>query len=249
TTEACRQADNTEEFLAAVKNETGFEIEVITNEEEAKLALLGCSSLLSQTSDNAIVFDIGGGSTEFMWIKRDDMSPPEMLCEHRIIDWLSLDKGVMNLSEKFGGSSFAEMYFDEMVAHLVAALRPFDRKNKISERVAQGDVHVMSTSGTLTTIAAIHLKLQQYERSRIDGMTFSVPDLLKASRAILAMRPSERFANACIGVDRSDYIISGCAIFEAICSIWDIQKITVADRGVRDGIIISLMQKYIRSQI
>ncbi len=237
-TEACRKAENSAEFLERVRGETGLDIEVISNEEEAKLAFLGCSSLLTLEMENALVFDIGGGSTEFMWVRRDLMAPPELMCNHRIVDWLSLNQGVMNLSEKFGGTAFAEMYFDELVGHLVKTLRVFDRKNKISEAVATGGVQLLSTSGTLTTIAAIHLGLTHYERSRVDGVTFALEDLREATQKILAMRPSERFANACIGPERSDYIISGCALFEAICSLWPIPSITIADRGVREGIII-----------
>ena len=248
-TEACRRADNTEEFLERVKAETGFDIEVISTEQEAKLAFLGCSSLLLPESENGLVFDIGGGSTEFMWVRRDDMAPPEQLFHHRFIDWLSLDKGVMNLSEKFGGAAFAEMYFEELVMHLVSALRMFDRKNKISEAIAEGRVQMLSTSGTLTTLAAIHLGLVHYERSKIDGVTFEISDLRGACRKILAMRPSERFSNLCIGPDRSDYIISGCAIFEAICTLWEVSKVTIADRGVREGVILSLMQQYNRDQM
>jgi exopolyphosphatase/guanosine-5'-triphosphate,3'-diphosphate pyrophosphatase len=245
-TEACRRAGNTPEFLMRVQEEAGIDIEVISNEEEAQLAFLGCSSLLSSASDNALVFDIGGGSTEFMWVKRDLMAPPDLLCEYRIVDWLSLNQGVMNLSEKFGGAAFAEVYFDELVGHLVKRLRAFDKKNKISDAVANGRVQMLSTSGTMTTLSAIHLGLEHYERSRIDGFTFPTGDLHDASQKILGMRPSERFANACIGPDRSDYIISGCAIFEAINTLWPVPSITVADRGVREGIIMSLMQEFMR---
>jgi len=247
-TEACRQAENTSEFLTRVQEEAGLEVEVISNEEEAKLAFLGCSTLLDPKAENALVFDIGGGSTEFMWVKRDPAAPPEMLCEHRIIDWLSLDQGVMNLSEKFGGTAFAEVYFDEIVGYLVKRLRVFDKKNKIGEAVREGRVQMLSTSGTLTTLAAIHLGLVHYERSRVDGYTFSMDDLRDASQTVMNMRPSERFAMPCIGPDRSDYIISGCALFEAICTLWPVSQITIADRGVREGIIISLMQDYLRTQ-
>jgi len=248
-TEACRKSENSDEFLDAVYNETGLEIEIISNEDEATLAFLGCSSLLFPDTDNALVFDIGGGSTEFMYVKRDYTAPPELLCEHRIVDWLSLDQGVMNLSERFGGTAFVEMYFDELVGHLVKGLRAFDRKNKISERVASGSIQMISTSGTLTTLAAIHLQLDRYERNRIDGVTFSMDDLRDVTQNVLAMTLQERLASPCIGNDRSDYIISGCAIFEAICSLWPVDKITIADRGVREGIIISLMQKYMRTII
>jgi len=248
-TEACRRAENTDEFLELVSKRVGIDIEVISNEEEAKLAFLGCSTLLSSNSANALVFDIGGGSTEFMWVKRDDTIPPELLCEHKIVDWLSLDQGVMNLSEKFGGTAFAEMYFDELVGYLVKKLRGFDKKNKIGEFVSNNAVQMLSTSGTLTTLAAIHLQLSHYERSKIDGIAFSTDDLREATAKILAMSPLERFSNTCIGADRSDYIISGCAIFEAICTLWNISQVTIADRGVREGITISLMQEYVKSQL
>lgn len=248
-TEACRQADNSYEFMERIKKETSLDIEIISNEEEAKLAFLGCSGLLLPQSEHALVFDIGGGSTEFLWVKRDNMAPPELMCDHRIVDWLSLNQGVMNLSEKFGGTGFAEMYFDELVGHLVKTLRAFDRKNKISEAVASGNVQLLSTSGTLTTLAAIHLKLMRYERAKVDGVKFTVDNLRDAAQEILSMRPSERFANNCIGPERSDYIISGCAIFEAICTLWPISTITIADRGVREGIIISLMHEYMRSKL
>ena len=245
-TEACRQAGNTHEFLARAHKEAEIDIDVISNEEEAKLAFLGCSTLLKSTTDSALVFDIGGGSTEFMWVKRDNMAPPEMLCEHRIMDWLSLNQGVMNLSEKFGGTAFAEVYFDELVGNLVKRLREFDLKNKISEKVMANQIQMLSTSGTLTTLAAIHLGLNHYERSKVDGFSFSTDQLRDAVQHIISMRPSERFANHCIGPERSDYIISGCAIFEAICTLWPVREVTVADRGVREGIIFSLMQEYIR---
>lgn len=248
-TEACRQADNTDDFLDRVQDEVGIDIEVITNEEEAKLAFLGCSTLLEPAAEHALVFDIGGGSTEFMWVRRDHAAPPEMLCEHRIVDWLSLNQGVMNLSERFGGPAFAEAYFDDIVGDLVKRLRAFDQKNKIADAVKKGIVQMLSTSGTLTTLAAIHLKLSHYERSRIDGFTFATSDLRDAAQSVLSMRASERFANPCIGADRSDYILSGCAIFEAICTLWPINQVTIADRGVREGIILSLMQDYLRQQI
>ena len=246
-TEACRKAENTQEFLELVHKRVGIDIEVISNEEEAKLAFLGCSTLLSCNIENALVFDIGGGSTEFMWVKKDNLIQSELLGEHKIIDWLSLDQGVMNLSEKFGGTAFTEMYFDELVGYLVKKLREFDKQNKISEFVAKNRVQMLSTSGTLTTLAAIHLKLSHYERSKIDGTAFSTNDLREATAEILAMSPLERFSNTCIGADRSDYIISGCAIFEAICTLWNIPQVTIADRGVREGITISLMQEYVKS--
>jgi exopolyphosphatase/guanosine-5'-triphosphate,3'-diphosphate pyrophosphatase len=241
-TEACRQASNSKEFLHKVKHELGLDIKIISTEEEAKLAFMGCATLLEDSFPHALVFDIGGGSTEFMWITKNDESPPVP----RIKDWFSLNQGVMNLSEKFGGHQFADMVFDEMVEKLCAKLEDFDGNNDISSAVESGTVQLLSTSGTVTTLAAIHMGLQRYERSRIDGITLPTEALRKAVRTILKMRPSERFSHPCIGSDRSDYIISGCAIFEAICTLWDIPSITIADRGVREGIIISLIKKHVK---
>ena len=242
-TEACRRAANGQAFLERVFDETGLSITIISTEEEARLAFLGCSSLLTEASKRAIVFDIGGGSTELMWVDTDCIKNGANA--NSITDWLSIGFGVMNLADKFGGSDFAEMAFDDMVRFLVERLRPFDTANRISETIAQEGVPVqlLSTSGTVTTLAAIHLDLPRYDRSRIDGITADIGDIRATVRKLLAMRPSERFNHPCIGPDRADFIISGCAIFEAISSIWPTGAITIADRGVREGIILSLMNK------
>jgi len=232
-TEACRRASNAQEFLDRVKKETGLSIDIISTEEEAQLAFAGCASLLAGQSSHAIVFDIGGGSTELMWI--------DMEKSKKITDWLSVDFGVMNLADKFGGTDFSEMAFDDMVSVLAERMKPFDEKNDISGIIGSSKVQMLSTSGTVTTLAAIHLDLPRYDRSRIDGIRLNVSDIRATTKKLLAMRPSERFNHPCIGPDRSDFILSGCAIFEAISSLWPTAEITIADRGVREGIILSLM--------
>jgi exopolyphosphatase/guanosine-5'-triphosphate,3'-diphosphate pyrophosphatase len=237
-TEACRRASNGREFLDRVQAETGLAIDIITSEEEARLAFLGCSSLLTGDSKRAVVFDIGGGSTELMWIDVERTAGSG----HSITDWLSIGFGVMNLADKFGGSSFADMAFDDMVRLLAERIRPFDEANRISETIGTTPIQLLSTSGTVTTLAAVHLGLPRYDRSRIDGITVSVADIRATIQRLLAMRPSERFHHPCIGPDRADFIISGCAIFEAISSLWPEGRITIADRGVREGIILSLMK-------
>lgn len=244
-TEACRRAANGQAFLDRVREQTGLAISIISSEEEARLAFLGCSSLLTEESKRAVVFDIGGGSTELMWVDVDRDK-----CDvngHTITDWLSIGFGVMNLADKFGGSDFAEMAFDDMVSVLAERIRPFDTANRISETIGQAanrsSVQLLSTSGTVTTLAAIHLDLPRYDRSRIDGLTLKISDIRATIRRLLEMRPSGRFNHPCIGPDRADFIISGCAIFEAISSIWPEGTITIADRGVREGIILSLINK------
>lgn len=234
-TEACRRAENGREFLKNVRDEIGMEIEIISSEEEARLAFSGCSSLLTDDAKKAVVFDIGGGSTELLWVDVENGK--------NIVDWLSVGFGVMNLSDKFGGTSHADIAFSDMVATIAEKLKAFNITNQIAGAIEKTSVQLLSTSGTVTTLAAIHLDLPRYDRSRIDGITLSVSDIRATIKKLLNMRQWERFNHPCIGPDRSDFILSGCAIFEAISSLWPIHNITIADRGVREGIILSLQQK------
>lgn len=241
-TEACRRASNGEQFLARAQKMTGLAIDIISAEEEASLAFQGCASLLKPQPPQALVIDIGGGSTEFMWVEvLREGEPLTPLVPHKVHHWFSLPHGVMNLSEKFGGAGFAEVYFEEMVEYLMQRLEAFDQGHHIEQAAQDRQLQLLSTSGTVTTLAAIYLGLPRYERARIDGITLGTDKLRQSIAGILDMRASERFNHPCIGSDRSDFIISGCAIFEAICRLWPVHDITIADRGVREGIILSLM--------
>lgn len=247
-TEACRRASNALMFVERIRKETGLAVEIISNEEEARLALLGCCSLLKRHSSRALAFDIGGGSTEIMWVEAVHLAEEEKVRRASVLpfdltidDWVSAPYGVMNLSEQFGGSNYTELYFNDIVARVEEALRPFDAKHGISEQVRQGQVQLLSTSGTVTTLAAIHLDLARYDRSRVDGVNLPVSAIEASIDRLLTMKPYERFNHPCIGADRSDYILSGCAIFRAIHRIWPFSHITIADRGVREGIIVSLL--------
>jgi exopolyphosphatase/guanosine-5'-triphosphate,3'-diphosphate pyrophosphatase len=242
-TEACRRAGNADWFINRIEQEVGIKIDIISNEEEARLAFLGCSSLLQRDTRFALAFDIGGGSTEFMWVKIDPNVPLDSHKRHLIQDWLSLPYGVMNMSEQFGGAAYTEMYFEEIVDKIVELLASFNRANDISDRIWRERVQLLSTSGTVTTLAAIHLNLPRYDRSRIDGLKLSVSDIRAATQRLMQMSPTQRAAHPCIGSARTDYILSGCAIFEAIVRTFPIDKITIADRGVREGIIVSLMRE------
>lgn len=242
-TEACRRATNVSEFLQQVQDEVGIAIDVISNEEEARLAFLGCSSLLQQGTRYALAFDIGGGSTEFMWVKIDPAVPLDSHKRHLIQDWLSLPYGVMNMSEQFGGATYTEMYFEEIVEKIVGLLNPFRKANEIGEKIWRERVQMLSTSGTVTTLAAIHLNLPRYDRSKVDGLKLSISDIRAATQKLMQMSGSQRANHPCIGSARTDYILSGCAIFEAIVRTFPIDKITIADRGVREGIIVSLMRE------
>ncbi len=246
-TDACRRAGNRNHFLARVKEETGIALEVISTKEEAQLAFLGCASLLSPAYKNAIAFDIGGGSTEVMWIDingdipaHPNSHPLSTPCE--VKDWLSIDLGVMNLADRFGGGAMADMMFNDMVELVSDKLQAFDEKHQIRSHLQDNTIQLLSTSGTATTLAAVFMQLPRYERTKIDGLVLTVDEMNHTIDDLLAMRPSERFNHPCIGADRADYIMAGAAIFRALTRLWPLNKITVADRGVREGIIVSLMQ-------
>lgn len=246
-TEACRRANNTEEFVERVRSQLGLELEVISSEEEARMALLGCCSLLERGVQRALAFDIGGGSTEVMWVETPASyhlsEDPVFPFVPNISGWLSIPHGVMSLSEAMGDAAYAELYFEETVHRLMEYLKPLATTRHVSQWVNEATTQFLSTSGTVTTLAAVYLGLNRYDRARVDGVKLSVKDLQKAMRTILAMRPSERFMHPCIGADRCDYIIAGCAIFEAIIRTFPFHFVTIADRGVREGVIMELMMQ------
>ena len=245
TTEACRRAENAKEFIDEMRKVTGLELEIITAEEEAKLALLGCCSLLERGVHRALAFDIGGGSTEVMWVQtpisyqQDEDSVFPFVPETR--GWMSIPHGVMSLTEAMVDSAYTELYFEEIVATIMQHLKPLSVDHNISDWIHKDTTQLLSTSGTVTTLAAIYLGLSRYDRARVDGVKLSVKDLQKTIRFILAMRQSERFMHPCIGSDRCEYILAGCAIFEAIVRTFPFHFITIADRGVREGVIMQLM--------
>ncbi|MGH6961645.1 MAG: Ppx/GppA family phosphatase, partial [Dongiaceae bacterium] len=230
-TEACRRAGNCAAFLARVRAETGIEIETISSAEEAVLAFKGCAPLLSVRRPRALVFDIGGGSTELGWLRLRSGRPPE------IIDSLSIPFGVVNLTERYGGSCIAPEVYDAMVAEVAGRLEDFAVANGIDRRVAAGAVQMLGTSGTVTTLAGVHLGLSRYDRSVVDGCYLDFAAIQSVSRQLAAMTCEERSANPCIGPERADLVVAGCAVLEAICSLWPVGRLRVADRGVREGIL------------
>ncbi len=246
-TEACRRAANTNEFIQDVRKEIGIDLEVISSEEEARLALLGCCSLLERGVHRALAFDIGGGSTEVMWVETPESyhtaEDPVFPFIPQIQGWLSVPHGVMSLSEAMGDAAYAELYFDETVDKLMQYLVPLSKTHDITRWLNLETTQLLSTSGTVTTLAAIYLGLNRYDRARVDGVKLSVKDLLKSVQMVRAMRPSERFMHPCIGPDRCDFILAGCAIFEAIVRTFPFHFITIADRGVREGVIMGLMME------
>jgi exopolyphosphatase / guanosine-5'-triphosphate,3'-diphosphate pyrophosphatase len=233
-TEACRRAANGGDFLARVARETGLRLEVIAPNEEARLALAGCAPLLDPSVPRAILFDIGGGSTEVIWATHDARG-------WRIADSISLGCGVVSFAEHFGGDRISAEDYEEMVRRIAVLLAPFEARNCIAAHVAGQRVQMLGTSGTVTTIAGVRMDLPRYQRALVDGSWLLLDEVISASRQLAALDWAGRAAHPCIGPGRADLVVAGCAILEAICLAWPIARLRVADRGLREGIILGLM--------
>ncbi len=240
-TEACRQAENGEEFLGRVKEETGLELEIINRQTEARLAVSGCGTLVERETDAVVLFDIGGGSSEIALIDVSERRSPR-LAEH-IIAWTSLPVGVVTLAERFGGRDVTTDNFAVMVNHVADLLNDFSERHKLGDLVKSQNFHLLGTSGTVTTLAGIHLGLERYDRRRIDGIWMQNDDVTEMTSRLLSWSFDERVANPCIGADRADLVLAGCAILDAIRNVWPSQKLRVADRGLREGILTELMSR------
>jgi len=247
-TEACRIASNSGEFIDRVRRETGLSIEIVSRETEAKLAVSGCASLIDRNCDWALVFDIGGGSSELIWLDLTRLDRPwrrsvydRLEVQSCIAAWTSLPIGVVNLAERHGGRDVTPENYEAMVMDVMAALTDFEVKHRFGSRIAEGSTHFLGTSGTVTTIAGIHLGLPAYERSRVDGCWLGAGDVRTVSNRLIAMNYAERVAQPCIGQERADLVLAGCAILEALLRVWPCQRLRVADRGLREGILATLM--------
>lgn len=236
-TEACRRASNGEEFIDRVRRETGIRLDIISAQEEARLAVLGCHILLEDGIGPAMIFDIGGGSTELVLIEPGGPVP-------RILDWQSAPWGVVSLTETVGhekeddGDAERAARYAEMRRLVTESFAPF------AERVAwhrAPNLRLLGTSGTVTTLASVHLDLPQYDRKMVDGLIVPSESMRDISSRLATMAPADRRKLPCIGQERADLVVAGCAILESILDIWPAPRLGVADRGIREGILRSLM--------
>ncbi len=241
TTEACRRAANCEQFIERARRATGIKLEIISSSEEASLALHGCAPLLSPKRPHALIFDIGGGSTEVSWIEvAPDESWPARAAP-RPIAWHSVPIGVVTLAESYGGHDIPARAYGEMVDEVTAALLPFEAEHDLAGPVGRGQVQMLGTSGTVTTLAGVHKKLPRYNRARVDGAHLDFNTISALSRRIAGMSYQARAEHPCIGPERADLVVAGCAILDAICRIWPVGRLRVADRGLREGILFNLI--------
>jgi exopolyphosphatase/guanosine-5'-triphosphate,3'-diphosphate pyrophosphatase len=234
-TEACRRADNCGEFVDRAERETGIRIEIISAEEEARLAVAGCAPLLDRATPYALVFDIGGGSTELTWLAVGQDGRP------RLVDEISVPHGVVGLAEQYGGDRVPEGTYRAMVAEVGTALAEFGERNGIRAAALAGRMQMLGTSGTVTTLAGIHLGLRRYERALIDGTYLEIRHARAVTRRLLDLDCAGRAAYPCIGHDRADLVVAGCAILDAITEAWPVDRLRIADRGLREGILSDLI--------
>ena len=238
-TEACRRAENCAGFLARVREEIGIDVEIITTAEEARLVVAGCAPLLHPRIPHAVVFDIGGGSTEIVWVRH--AKPRGLRPQLDILGSISLPFGVVTFTERFGGIEVSPAIYRAMVAEAEAALAPFEVAHGIRRRVRAREVQMVGSSGTVTTLAGINLALPRYIRALVDGSTLTFGQIELVSRHLAGLDIDGRAANPCVGRERADLVLSGCAILDAICATWPVGRLRVADRGVREGILFDLM--------
>nr|WP_281822441.1 Ppx/GppA phosphatase family protein [Sphingobium sp. BS19] len=235
-TEACRRAVNGPAFIERVYRETGIALDIITAEEEARLAVLGCHALLEPGEGPALIFDIGGGSTELVLVDTEGPAP-------RILDWQSAPWGVVSLTES------EQFDPDDLDARLAAYAgmrqRVADAFATFAARLPKqrGSVRLLGTSGTVTTLASLHLELPRYDRAAIDGLIVPSASMRDISGRLAAMAITDRRLLPCIGSERADLVVAGCAILESILDIWPAERLGVADRGIREGILRGLMDR------
>ncbi len=254
-TEACRRASNGERFLNRIRGETGLKLEVIAPDEEARLAVISCSPLLENEAEQVLVVDIGGGSTELVWIDLSEVEPGmrrksmiglrpgslESAPGARIVDWISVPLGVATLMQRYSdvqedGAKFALMscYFEEM-------LEDFSPYQDMVDEATLSGLQIIGTSGTVTTLGAMHLGLRRYDRSKVDGLKMRTDDVNVVIDRFLELGPEGRKKEPGIGRDRAELIMSGSAILQTLLRVWPTDFIRVADRGLREGMLFSMM--------
>lgn len=254
-TQACRMAHNGRDFIARVEKETGLRLTIISPEEEARLSVMGCASLLdgeglSPKPRAALVMDVGGGSTELSWVelaatsgKRTDLKASRVMPRPRF--WISLPVGVVSLAERFPEpeSGDTRAWFENMIADVAGRLKDFTDADSFRGAFDCGEAYIVGTSGAITSLAGMHLRLERYDRSRVDGLWMQQSQCQDVITRLLDLGRSGRELEPCIGRDRADLVLAGAAILEAVQRLWPCERLRVADRGLREGLLLSMAKK------
>jgi len=254
-TQACRIAHNGPEFIRRVERETGLKLTIIAPEEEARLSVVGCASLLEGEARAAIVMDVGGGSTEISWVELDETRTTRSSDRHRGLSaaaqpprpryWISIPKGVVNLAERFPepADGDKQAWFAAMVADVRDALSDFSGPEPLRPFFDAQQAYIVGTSGAITSLAGMHLELERYDRAKVDGLWMSHAQCRAVIDRLLGLGQTGREQEPCIGKDRADLVLAGAAILEAVQSLWPCERLRVADRGLREGLLLSMVKK------
>jgi exopolyphosphatase/guanosine-5'-triphosphate,3'-diphosphate pyrophosphatase len=247
-TQACRSAANGEAFIAEVTRRTGLTLRVIDPAEEARLSVAGCVNLLDREVDAALVIDVGGGSTELSWVDVKTWREAGQAEAPPVRGWLSMPLGVVTLAERFPEQAAEQAedrtaWFRDMVEHVKQALEAFPDAAELRAVFQSGRGHLVGTSGAITSLAGLHLNLARYDRAQVDGLWLTADDCTAAAGRLLAVSAAERAEQPCIGPDRADLVLAGAAILQAVQEIWPCERVRVADRGLREGLLMALMSE------
>ncbi|WP_269716766.1 Ppx/GppA phosphatase family protein [Caulobacter sp. NIBR2454] len=248
-TQACRMADNGQAFVDRVAEETGLRLQIITPREEAQLSVAGCLNLLDRTAEAALVVDVGGGSTELSWVDLQgeglDAHPRQFAAwKLPIKAWVSIPIGVVTLAERFPeGEQSQDAWFRAMVDAVKERIADFPHAEALRPVFEAGRAQLVGTSGAITSLAGLHLDLPRYDRNRVDGLWMKRSDCEAAADRLLALTAAQRAEQPCIGPDRADLVLAGAAILQAVQELWPCERVRVADRGLREGILMSLMSE------
>jgi exopolyphosphatase / guanosine-5'-triphosphate,3'-diphosphate pyrophosphatase len=237
-TEVCRAAENAKDFCGRIAVEAGLDIEIVDSATEARLAATGCTELFDPAASGVILFDIGGGSSELVRLGRPGAGrrgPPKP----DIVGWASLPVGVVTLAERYGGRAVSRQVYDAMIDEVARLVGTFAAAHGCD----LDGFHMLGTSGTVTTIAGVYLRLKRYDRRRVDGCWLSDEQISCVVDELMAMSFDERAANPCIGVQRADLVLAGCAILDAIRRAFPCRRLRVADRGLREGMLVEMMRE------
>jgi len=235
-TQACRAAENGPEFIERVRVGTGLRLRIISPDEEARLSVEGCRNLLDSSSQAVLVVDVGGGSTELSWLVRAEQG-------FETVGWMSAPVGVVTLAEGHPETPLEPLvWYEAMVTHMTRAIESAPVNGTVKALFDEGRAHLVGTSGAITSLAGIHLKLPRYQRDRVDGLWMTRTDCEAAAQLLLDLGPEGRARNPCIGPDRADLVMAGAAILEAVQRAWPCERVRVADRGLREGLLLERMR-------
>jgi exopolyphosphatase/guanosine-5'-triphosphate,3'-diphosphate pyrophosphatase len=240
-TQACRSAENGPEFIRRVKAETGLELTIIPPEEEARLSVAGCANLLDPEAEAALIIDVGGGSTELSWVSLEEEGRRRPRPE--VIAWLSIPIGVVTLAERFPEPEGEKRaWYKAMTDAVKTEIARFGAADPMRPLFASGRAHLVGTSGAITSLAGLHLGLRRYERARVDGLWMTAGECRAAAERLIILGPEGRAAEPCIGKDRADLVLAGAAILQAVQDLWPCERVRVADRGLREGMLMAMMK-------